>query len=246
MKYQFAKQYASLEQWHWWFRGRQRILETVLHHQLNGRKSISIASIGCGPAEGLLWLNKLTAPDGRIVGVEQDLIHARHAPPEIDYVIGDITALPFEENLFDAVLVLDVLEHLDDDAAGLREAAQLVKPGGLLLVTVPALPSLWGGQDVISHHRRRYVKRTLCDLFIRAGLPKPRTTYFNTLLFAPVAGLRWTRRALGMADRSQSDFEDTKPGIVNEILASIFSVEHYLVPRVELPVGVSLLATLSL
>jgi SAM-dependent methyltransferase len=246
MKYHFAEQYLSLGQWHWWFRGRQRILETVLNHQLNGRKSISIASIGCGPAEGLLWLKKIASPDGHVLGVDIEPLHASQVPPGIDYLIGDIEALPLAVNSFDVVLALDVLEHLDDDAMGLREAARLIKPGGLLLVTVPAFPSLWGGQDVVSHHRRRYVKRTLCDVFIRAGLPEPYTIYFNTLLFAPIAGVRWTRRVLGMADRPLSDFEDSKPGIVNDILASIFSAERYLVPRVQLPVGVSLLATLSL
>jgi len=246
MKRQFAEQYANLEEWHWWFRGRQRILETVLRHELNGHRSPMIASLGCGPAEGLLWLDKFAGPDGRVLGVDAEPLHARQVPSEIDYVIGDIETLPLAENSFDLVLALDVLEHLDDDAAGLREAARLVKPGGLLLVTVPALPSLWGGQDVVSHHRRRYVNRTLRDVFIRAGLPEPRTTYFNTLLFAPIAGVRWTRRALGLAARPRGDFDDTRPGGVNNILASIFSAERYLIPRMRLPVGVSLLAILSL
>jgi SAM-dependent methyltransferase len=244
MKHQFAEQYANLEQWHWWFRGRQRILETVLRHELNGQRSLAIASLGCGPAEGLLWLKKFTVPAGRVIGVDAEPMHARHVPPEIGYVIGNIEALPFNGGSFDAVLALDVLEHLDDDASGLREAARLVKPGGLLLVTVPALPSLWGGQDVVSHHRRRYVKRTLLDAFARAGLSMPRITYFNTLLFAPVAGVRWTRRALGFEERPRSDFEDTRPGMLNELLARVFASEQHLITRIPLPIGVSLLATL--
>lgn len=92
-------------------------------------------------------------------------------------------AVPLATGSFDAVLALDVLEHLDDDTADLREAARLVKPGGLLLVTVPAFPSLWGGQDVVSHHRRRYTRPAPRQLFYRAGLPVPRATHFNTLLF---------------------------------------------------------------
>jgi SAM-dependent methyltransferase len=69
----------------------------------------------------------------------------------LGYVVGK---LELTSESFDVVLTLDVLEHLEDDAAGLREAARLVKPGGVLLVTVPALPRLWGGQDVVSHHRQ--------------------------------------------------------------------------------------------
>jgi ubiquinone/menaquinone biosynthesis C-methylase UbiE len=244
MRHQFAKEYASLEQWHWWFRGRQHILETVLRHELNGRSSLDIASLGCGPAEGLLWLNQFAGPAGCVVGIDAEPLHARQKPPNIEYVIGNIETLPLSDKSFDAVLVLDVLEHLDDDVAGLREAARLVKPEGLLLITVPALPSLWGGQDVVSNHRRRYVKKTLYQLFNRAALPVPRVTYFNTLLFAPVAGVRWTRRVFGGETRARSDFEDSRPGHVNDLLAGIFAAEQHLVTRISLPIGVSLMATL--
>jgi ubiquinone/menaquinone biosynthesis C-methylase UbiE len=246
MKHQFAEQYANLESWHWWFRGRQLILETVLRDQLNGRRSLAIASLGCGPAEGLLWLRQFAGPAGRVVGIDAEPLHARRKPPSIEYVIGNIETLPLADKSFDAVLALDVLEHLDDDAAGLREAARLVKPGGLLLITVPALPSLWGGQDVVSNHRRRYVKKTLCQVFNRAALPIPRVTYFNTLLFPPVAAVRWTRRAFGWEERARSDFEDSRPGQVNDLLASIFAAEQHLVTRISLPIGVSLMATLRI
>ncbi|HKX31894.1 MAG TPA: class I SAM-dependent methyltransferase [Blastocatellia bacterium] len=246
MEHQFAEQYAGLESWHWWFRGRQRILETVLNHELNGRESLAIASLGCGPASGLQWLERFAAPSGRIVGIDAEPHHAHPRPPRIEFIIGQVGALPLAGRSFDLVLALDLLEHLDDDAAGLRDAARLLKPGGLLLVTVPALPSLWGGQDVVSHHRRRYVKQTFADLFTRAGLPAPHTTYFNTLLFPPIAGVRWTRRALGLAERARSDFADSRPGLANELLTAIFAAEQHLVTRIPLPIGVSLMATLRL
>jgi ubiquinone/menaquinone biosynthesis C-methylase UbiE len=246
MKRQFAEQYANLESWHWWFRGRQHILETVLRDELNDKRSYAIASLGCGPAEGLLWLEKFTGPEGRVVGVDAEHLHARQKPSNIEYVIGKIETLPMADKSFDAVLALDVLEHLDDDVAGLREAARLVKPGGLLLITVPALPSLWGGQDVVSNHRRRYVKKTLYQVFKRAALPIPRVTYFNTLLFPPVAGMRWTRRVLGLKERARSDFEDSRPGQINNLLTGIFAAEQHLVTRISLPIGVSLMATLQI
>ncbi|MGE0131036.1 MAG: class I SAM-dependent methyltransferase [Blastocatellales bacterium] len=244
MKQQFAKQYANLEQWHWWFRGRQRILESFLRRELGRGRSTSIASVGCGPAEGLQWLEQFIHPQGKIVGIDLEPLHARRIPPHIEYAIGKLEAAPFAAASFDAVLALDVLEHLDNDAAGLSEAARMVKTGGLLLVTVPALPSLWGSQDVVSHHRRRYTKQTLCRAFHQAGLPLPRVSYFNTLLFPPVAGVRWTRRALGKVENARSDFDDTRPGLVNEFLASVFATERHIVPRLPLPIGVSLIATL--
>ncbi len=245
MKRQFAKQYANLEEWHWWFRGRQRILESVLRREFDSKDSITIASVGCGPVEGLQWLKQFIGPSGKIVGIDVEPIHARRIAPHIEYVIGKLETSLIAPGAFDAVLALDVLEHLDNDAAGLYQAAQMVEHGGLLLITVPALQSLWGGQDVISHHRRRYTKATLLRTFERAGLPAPRISYFNTLLFPPVAGVRWTRRALGMATVARSDFDDTRPGLLNEVLASVFAAERHIIPRMSLPIGVSLLATLA-
>jgi SAM-dependent methyltransferase len=244
MRRQYAEQYASLEQWHWWFRGRQRILEAVLCRELKEGHSSSIVSLGSGPAEGLRWLERFAAPTGRLVGMDADPLHGRHVGDRCLFVIGRAEAVPLASRSFDLVLALDVLEHLDDDTPALREAARVVKPGGLLVVTVPALPSLWGRQDVVSDHRRRYTKRTLRQSFTRAGLPAPWTTYFNTLLFPPVATVRWARRALGIADRPGSDFDDSRPGMTNDLLAAVFMAEQHVVGRIPLPVGVSLLAML--
>jgi SAM-dependent methyltransferase len=246
MNRRFAQAYGHLETWHWWFRGRQSIIASVLRREFRGRAPTAIASLGCGPAEGLSWLQHLTTPNGRVVGVDSDLLHARRAGPRLQCIVGQIEALPLVAKTFDAVLALDVLEHLDDDTAGLREAARLVKPGGLLLVTVPALPSLWGGQDIVSSHRRRYTRSTFTEAFVRAGLPAPRATYFNTFLFPAVAAVRWGRRALGQANRLESDFDTAKPGLLNHLLALIFTAEQYLVSRFRLPIGISLLATLRL
>ena len=243
MKREFAAQYGNLEQWHWWFRGRQRILDQVLRRELNGVLSPWVASVGCGPAEGLAWLSSLVEPAGQVVGLDFDPSHARNLGPRVKYVVGKLEEVPLASRAFDAVLALDVLEHLDDDAAGLEEAARLVKPSGLLLITVPAFPSLWGGQDEVSHHRRRYTKRTLCQAFARARLPSPEVTYFNALLLPPIAMIRWMRRVQGRAHQSKSDFDGSRPGLANDFLAGVFGAERHLVGRVPIPAGVSLLAT---
>jgi SAM-dependent methyltransferase len=243
MKREFAEQYGNLEQWHWWFRGRQRILDRVLRRELNGVTSPWLASVGCGPAEGLAWLCPMVEPDGQVVGLDLDASHARNLGPRLKYVVGRLEAVPLASRSFDAVLALDVLEHLDDDAAGLHEAARLVKPAGLLLVTVPAFPSLWGGQDEVSHHRRRYTKQSLNQAFARARLPSPEVTYFNALLLAPIAMIRWMHRIQGRVHQSRSDFDGSRPGLANEILAGLFAAERHLVGRVPIPAGVSLLAT---
>ena len=96
-------------------------------------------------------------------------------------------------------------------------------------------------EDVVSHHRRRYTRATLLDAFARAALPRPEVSFFNTLLWPPVAGVRWVRRALGRAEEQRSDFESNRPGLANEVLAGVFAFERHLVPWVSLPFGASLL-----
>jgi SAM-dependent methyltransferase len=242
MQHNFAEQYGDLERWHWWFRGRRSVVEAILRHELPAQGSRSLLSVGCGPAEGLDWLVPFAGPRGQVVGLDIEPLHARRLPEQVGFVIGSLERTPFADQSFDVVLALDVLEHLDDDAAGLSEAARLLRPGGLLLLTVPALPSLWGGQDVVSEHRRRYTKRTLTRLFQTTALADYQVKYFNTLLF-PAAGLvRWSRRALGRANRPQSDFENHHPGLMNELLTWVFSLESRFINYAPTPIGVSLVA----
>jgi SAM-dependent methyltransferase len=243
VKLAYARQYADYQRWHWWFRGRRRILETVLRREMPGNAARTIVSLGCGPAEGLRWLVPVAGTGGRVVGMDADADHARPAAPGVTVIVGRMESVPLRSGTADAVLALDVLEHLDDDARGLSEAARILRPHGLLLATVPAFESLWGPQDEASRHRRRYTKPTLGALFERAGLPRPRITYFNTLLFPPAAALRWVRRGRRPTGEPRSDFEDNRPGLTNDLLAAVFAAERHLVHRVPLPIGVSLLAT---
>ena len=141
MEHGFAERYADFEQWHWWFRGRRRILDDLLRRRLDGHGPLAIVSLGAGPPEGLEWLVALAGPRGRVVALDAEPIHARRFGPGLHYAVGDLRALPLAPAVFDVVLALDVLEHLDDDATALAEAGRLLKSGGTLVVTVPALPA---------------------------------------------------------------------------------------------------------
>src|SRR5262245_45211173 len=210
-----------------------------------------IVAVGCGPPEGLDWVVSALGPGGLVIGVDADDAGALSAPtsgrgaplPEgVAFVIGSAEHAPLRSGSCDGALALDVIEHLDDDAAALSEAARMVRPGGFVLVTVPALPSLWGNQDVVSHHKRRYTARTLAAAFARAGLELTWQSHFNTLLFPVIASIRWGRRALGRNAGDASDFDSGAPGAVNDALARLLASERHLVGRVRLPIGVSLIA----
>jgi SAM-dependent methyltransferase len=149
--------------------------------------------------------------------------------------------LPFEDGTFDLVTALDVVEHVDDDLGMLRELGRVLAPAGTLLISVPAFRFLWGPQDEVSHHKRRYRARELRERLDAAGFDVRRLSYFNSFLFPPIAAVRVLRPFDPGATEMRSDFEMTQPGRLNALLARVFAAEAPLVARVDLPVGVSIL-----
>jgi SAM-dependent methyltransferase len=136
----------------------------------------------------------------------------------------------------DVVLLLDVLEHLDDDAAALREARALLRPGGALVITVPAYQWLWSDHDVLLQHRRRYTLRRLRARVTAAGLSISHASYFNTLLLPAIAAVRAWKRSRG------GGHDLVRPSeLVNATLARVFSLEAPLASRLSLPCGTSIM-----
>jgi SAM-dependent methyltransferase len=242
MEHDYAKQYGDFQKWHWWFRGRQRIIDAILKTKLNGKLSQAVLSVGCGPSDGLEWLFPATSPGGMVVGLDADKVHSYQKLEKLHFVTGLLGQAPLADNSFDLVLALDVLEHIEDDVAALKDALRLLRKGGLLLVTVPALPMLWGGQDVVSHHQRRYTRRSLATLFNNAGISGYEINYFNTLLFPLAASVRLASRALGI-NQADNELRYSRPGFTNNLLARIFGIESALITRTRMPIGVSLVAT---
>jgi SAM-dependent methyltransferase len=226
---------AQVERDHWWFRGRRRILGRLLR-RLELPPAARVLDVGCGTgANGPV----LAAGGNFAVGIDASSIPLRldgrgHAVR----LRGDAGALPFAGAAFDLVVALDVLEHLDDDKAAARELARVLAPGGALVAFVPALRLLWGLQDDVSHHRRRYRKRELEEVIAQAGLTVTRSTYFNTLLFPPILAARLAMRVRRPSEL-KSENELGGP-VANAILSGIFALEAPLLDRTDLPIGVSL------
>jgi len=136
------------------------------------------------------------------------------------------------------VLATDIIEHVDDDVRALREVARVLKPGRTALITVPAFPSLWGFQDDVSQHKRRYRMKPLLERIRQAGLVPRKNFHFNYLLFAPI----WSARQLMKIWRHdyRSESEVNTP-VVNRVLSAIFGLDVRLAPRLAPPFGVSIL-----
>jgi SAM-dependent methyltransferase len=237
----FYPAYFELEGRHWWFLGRRKLFLRLLERQFPvDRRPIEILDFGCGTGAFLEHLERF----GTVRAVDADpsavaFCHTR-GRAEVQLVPpGD--RLPFPDDSFDLVTTLDVIEHIDDDVGALAELRRVLRPGGRLLVAVPAFMFLWGKQDEVSHHRRRYTARTLRRALADAGFEVDRTSYFNTVLFIPIAAVRLGRRLVRRPGSAQSDF-DLGPAALNRALGAVFGAEAGLVARRDLPFGVSLLA----
>lgn len=232
----------SLEDRHWWFRGRRHILVEVLSRYLpsrsDGRPS-RIAEIGCGTGGNLPALARL----GSVVGIEPDLVGAEWARHKsglevICDKLPDCLSLPDGE--FDAIGMFDVLEHIEDDRSALTRVRALLRPGGVVLLSVPAFPWLWTSHDESLHHVRRYIRAGLTETIRSSGLVLRFAHYFNFWLFPPVAALRLFHRMTGGGP--PHDFK-LPPTPLNTILERLFRSEsRRLAGGRGFPWGVSLLA----
>jgi 2-polyprenyl-3-methyl-5-hydroxy-6-metoxy-1,4-benzoquinol methylase len=237
----FYAEYFEVEDRHWWFLGRRRVLLRVLERCLpDASGTRRLLDFGCGTGAMIEHLARY----GQAEGVDRDedavrfcrergLDRVRQVPQD---------TVPLESGSYDVITALDVLEHIEDDLGTVRELTRLLRPGGMLLVTVPAYRFLWGNQDEVSHHKRRYVASELHRLLTAADLQVQRLSYFNALLFPIIAAIRLLRRGRGGTSEVKSDFTLTRSGRLNRVLARTFGAEAPLVERLDLPFGVSILA----
>lgn len=219
---------------HWWFRGRLAVILAALRRALPPRR-VRLLELGCGSGNVLGSLSEF----GEAVGMDghSDLVAAARAAG-LDVRAGHLPDdLGVPQGWADVVLLLDVIEHVDDDLATLRAARTSVGEGGLLVLTVPAYQWLWSGHDEVLGHRRRYTAAELRAAVERAGFTVLRVSYFNTVLFPLLLAARAAKRLRG--DRGHDLRHPAAP--INWLLERVFAFERHLVPRVRLPFGSSLL-----
>jgi SAM-dependent methyltransferase len=225
----------ELDERHWWYRGRRRVLSAVLDG-LELPREARLLDAGCGSGRTLDMLAQYGTPAGtelNPIGVEA----ARRRGHEVE--AAAVEALPHADASFDLVTCLDVIEHTDDDVTSLKELRRVTKPHGRLIVTVPAHPRLWSQHDVANGHRRRYTRRSLRTAAERAGWSIDRMTGFNLAYLLPAALVRLGRK--DVPDRG-SELTLTPPSL-NGPLELPLRVEAALVRRgLDLPTGLSLLA----
>ena len=226
-----------VEDSHWWYVGRRAILESFLEtitQSLNSEaQSPKILDVGCGTGGNLEMLKKFGAAEG--VDVSDDALEFCQSKG-LTVHKGLAEELPFADESFDVVTALDVIEHLDDDIAGLREMFRILRKGGKTLIFVPAFMWLWGVQDDVSNHRIRYTKKQITERLEKAGFEIERATYANWTFFAPILGGRTLMKLTGIKPESENN---VNVSALNGVFGKIFGAERFWLKRANFPFGVS-------
>lgn len=202
MDAQLMKVMLDVDERHWWYRGRRQIIRAELD-RLPLPVPATILDAGCGSGRMLQELEDYGDVHGADVSAEAAAMARSRGHGEI--VHGPLEQLPWDDGRFDLITCLDVLEHLPDEQAALRELARVCRPGGWMVLTVPAYEALWSHHDEANHHYRRYVRRTLRSAVADAGWTVERMTSFNTLLLAPAAVVRLAERRLRSRPSANGD-----------------------------------------
>lgn len=230
--------HEQLEDTHWWFEGRRRVIARVLESQLVPRVGRTILDVGCGTGGMFPLLSRF----GQVEGTEYSADARERASRRFPHVRVTPCSLPADlpQGQWHLVTAFDVIEHIDEPVAALSHLRDRLVPGGQLVLTVPAIQALWSRHDDINHHRRRYERGLLEEQLRRAGFDVTFVSYFNSLLLPAVAGVR----ALKKLARLEDDGSDLKPlpPLLNGALTRLFSLEASALPRLTFPIGVSLIA----
>ena len=225
---------------HWWYRGRRRIVAGELE-RLALPSGARLLDAGCGSGRTLDDLTRF----GRVTGLDLSPLAVRTARGRgHDVRQADILDMPLPDGRFDAVTCLDVLEHIRDDGRALSELLRVTRPGGAIVVTVPAYPSLWSAHDVANEHFRRYRRTTLRRLAADAGCEFVRDTHFNAFLLPPIAIVRRLLRQPDRRRRRRSDLNLTPRRLDGVLELPLRAEAWFLGEGGRLPVGLSLLMVL--
>lgn len=226
-----------VEESHWWFVGRRTILSSFVERIVKALPNAHprILDVGCGTGANLEMLSNFGSAEG--VDVSAEALEFCQTRGLTNVRLGEAEHLPYEDNSFDLVTGLDVVEHLDDDAGGLKEMRRVLRPNGRALLFVPAFMFLWGVQDDISNHRRRYTLAGLNEVLRRAGFEVERATYANITFFLPILLGRALMRLTGYRPASENNLT---VGFMNGILGRILGAEAPLLRHINFPFGVSI------
>lgn len=239
----YARYYRELHERHWWFRCRRRWIVGELERHLGGRFEGRIGEKGVGPILDVGSGDGLFLPTLEAYGEPEGLEPEAEAVSETTRERWTMHLRPFDEEFrpgrtYGLVTLLDVLEHLDDDIAALRHVRALLRPGGLLLLTVPALRWLWTRHDDLNHHRRRYTRRELVAALEAAGFQVLDSRY----LFHWLVPVKLAIRCAERLHPAEPAVPRIPPASLDRFFYLLTRLEQETLSRLRFPLGSSIFA----
>ena len=242
-KHEYAR-LAHREPFYFWNVGRREIIEEALLRHIHPSAKLEVLDLGCGPGDNFQVLEKF----GRVTGVdlsEEALKFARNKG-FVNLLLADVASLPFVGHSFDIVSSFDVFEHIADDRKAMREAYRVLKPGGFLVITVPAHPWLWSAHDEALRHQRRYRTKEFLAKFAQGGFGVLEHSHFVTLA-VPVNFLRKVRDQAkkwifgGDNNEKKETYDVVFPPLLNSFLTLVLRIEKSIIRFFSLPFGSSMI-----
>jgi SAM-dependent methyltransferase len=236
---EYARMFEN-EDRYWWFVSRRELVMDLVRRYV-AKPDPVIVDIGCGTGATATALGRV----GRVVGIDFSPLALKACSSRGlgELLRAKAEAIPLATGSVDAIVATDILEHLDDDLAALSEFRRILKPGGQVVMTVPAYQFLWSEHDVALMHRRRYVAAQIGELAARAGFRPVRLGYALSLLFPLALGRVFKRRAA--SDRPPEAQIKPIPEWLNAALIRFQRLETAMFRRVSLPWGLSVVTVLQ-
>lgn len=240
MRKGYEVEYHKLEDSLWWFLARRDIFSRLLSFFPRDSK---ILEVGCASGALLQHLARQGFTNLWGVDISEEAVRRARDRGLARVAIADAVALPFESGTFDIVVSSDVLEHIPNDEGAVKEWARVLKPGGTLFLFVPAHPFLWSAHDEVNEHLRRYRKEEVLDLLEKAGFVVDRASYWNMLMFFPIAFVRLLLHIAPKHARGEAHQLHELPAPINKAITFVIRLENILVARgITMPTGVSFFA----
>jgi SAM-dependent methyltransferase len=245
MEHEHQQRYYDLGKTYWWLAGKYKVIADVVRRSFRPvRPNPRVLDLGCGPGNLLDYLVPHGATYGSDYSADALRFCAGRGFPRL--FRADFHTLPVRADSFDLVTCIDVLEHLSDDRSAIQELQRILRPSGLLIVSVPAFQFLWGDHDTLYGHHRRYTTAQVRERLEAVGLQIHQLTYFEPAFVAPL----WLYRNLkklfvregGIEQRD--DFISLFPPL-NTILSHLIAAERFALRYVNFPFGVTILAVAS-
>lgn len=238
MNIEMYRIFFEIQKKHWWFITRKNIVLDFIDRYLTKGGQKKVLDIGCGSGLMLNSLEEVGQTFGMDVSDEaisfsKEIFNGRVEKGALP------DQLPYQEDFFDLITALDVIEHIDNDIDSIGAIRSLLLPGGKCIFTVPAYMFLWSPHDDVNQHKRRYTLQELNTKLVQAGFTVEKISYYNTLLFPVVFLVRMLNNVLKRDGASDLDMPGT---VMNFVLKKIFGIEKYLLRLLNLPFGVSVIA----